>query len=409
MATNSIGLAYRLLTLTVLLGCAPAFGQAGSAKAIWLPSDAAMRRVPAALLAQLREDPYAYFRFVNKPWALRVCREFAGEITVLPRVRLHGDAHLEQYAYTEKDYGLDDFDDSAEGPSVVDLVRFTGSLHLASRRRNWTAGLDGVIDQFFRGYRAGLKDPAYVAPVPRVVTRLRSAARRDPAAFLEWAESIMLPVSAQLVEEARQSLELVVPRMAAIRPGFTREQFAIKKIGTIRLGIGSLLTVKLLMRVEGPSAAAGDDLILESKELSDLTGVSCLYVPSVGESVRVIDGAEQIGRLRHDVLSVVPKPASVGPEVRDRWIRSWDYSYGEVNIDDLASVEELKEIAHDVGVQLGAANLSDREQSAEARLRIRELETVARLEPRIRALARQMSREIVDASKRLRAAPARRP
>jgi len=396
---RSLVLALQLLTIAA----APAVAQSGSASIIWLPSDAAMRRLPMPLLAQLREDPYAYFRFVNKPWAQRVCREFAGEITGLPRVRLHGDAHLEQYAYTAKDYGLDDFDDSAEGPSVFDLVRFTGSLDLAARRRGWTSGLDSVVDGFFSGYRAGLKDPAYVPPIPRVVVRLRSGAKRDPAAFLAWAESLMLPAPAQLVEETRHSLDLLVPLLAAKRPGFTREQFVIKKIGTIRLGIGSLLTVKLLMRVEGPTTAAEDDLILESKELSDLTGIGCLYVPSLGQHARVIDGAEQIGRLWHDVLSIVPKPATVGPEVRERWIRSWDYSYGEVNVDDLASVEELKELAHDAGAQLGALNLRDREASVEALMRARELETVARLEGQIRALARQMSREVVEASKRLRA------
>ena len=36
----------------------------------------------------------------------------------LPVVRLHGDAHVEQFAFTNDAWGLDDFDDSARGPAL---------------------------------------------------------------------------------------------------------------------------------------------------------------------------------------------------------------------------------------------------------------------------------------------------
>src|SRR5262245_11299170 len=91
--------------------------------------------LPPGLLARLQKDPYAYFRFVNKAWARRVCAEFGPDLPTLTRVRLHGDAHLEQYAFTSEAYGLDDFDDTADGPSVIDAVRFLGSLDLAARQR----------------------------------------------------------------------------------------------------------------------------------------------------------------------------------------------------------------------------------------------------------------------------------
>ena len=52
-----------------------------------------------------------------------------------PNVQLHGDAHLEQYAFTKSAWGLDDFDDSTRGPALVDIIRFLGSIDLTVRRR----------------------------------------------------------------------------------------------------------------------------------------------------------------------------------------------------------------------------------------------------------------------------------
>jgi hypothetical protein len=131
--------------------------------------------------------------------------------------------------------------------------------------------------------------------------------------------------------------------------------------------------------------------------------VECLDVPKAGEIFRVIGGAEQIGRIRHEVLSVIPKRQADRPETRDWWIRNWDSTYGEVDIDDLASVEELKEVAHDVGAQLGSANLRERSPLLEAQMRQRELETSKRLEGRIRLLARQLARELLEEWTRFRA------
>src|SRR5262245_32905093 len=85
------------------------------------------------LIERLRADPYDYFRFVNRSWIARVCDDFSSDLEGLPVVRLHGDAHVEQFALTQDAWGLDDFDDSARGPAVVDIARFLGSIDLVCR------------------------------------------------------------------------------------------------------------------------------------------------------------------------------------------------------------------------------------------------------------------------------------
>ena len=106
-----------------------------SALAQLRPEPDAIKLAPCELIDRLQDDSTDYFRFVNRPWIARVCEAFAEDFPNLPQARLHGDAHIEQFAVTEDAWGLDDFDDSARGPGLVDIVRFLGSIHLVVRRR----------------------------------------------------------------------------------------------------------------------------------------------------------------------------------------------------------------------------------------------------------------------------------
>ena len=148
---------------------------------------------PPEFRARLAESPLAFFRFVNRAWTHAVCDAFTGEAPDLPPVRLHGDAHIEQYAVTATARGLDDFDDSARGPVVVDIVRFLGSLELAAKQREWTASLPAAVDAFFAAYRHALESPAVSA----------SGSRRGPAAARGAGQvSRRVPVVGRLADAA---------------------------------------------------------------------------------------------------------------------------------------------------------------------------------------------------------------
>ena len=76
-------------------------------------------------------------------------------------------------------------------------------------------------------------------------------------------------------------------------------------------------------------------------------------------------------------------------------MRTWDETYVELAITDLASPDELGEAAHDVGAQLGSTNLRQSIPLLEAQLRRAELAAVRRLDPRIRATARRLVDELL--------------
>jgi hypothetical protein len=378
----------------------------------WLPpgSDS----LPEPLARAIRMSPHAFFRMANRAWAGRVCAAFAGDLGKLGPVRLHGDPHVEQYAVTDNGYGLDDFDDTAQGPSVIDLVRFLGSLRLAARERGWSGQFDRLADAFLRGYQHGLIDTgdasssAGLKPrlhtVPRVVQRLRRQPVRDQAAFLAWADGLMQPVLPSVARATRQALDLLAAHMSTGEPRRPAGYFTIKRVGRLALGIGSLRLPKLLIRVEGPTAAANDDVILEAKEPANLSGIECLAPAQQSAAVRVITGTQQIGRLHHEVLSLVPSLIGDSSSGHHWWIHDWTPSYAEVDIHGLASVAELSELAEDAGQQLGSASLPVNSAAALER-RQRESRTIAALDSRLRQVTIRLTNDLLRAWEAFRRQP----
>jgi hypothetical protein len=64
--------------------------------------------------------------------------------------------------------------------------------------------------------------------------------------------------------------------MLGERPDLVPGYFAVKRAGWLRMGVGRATVNKILMRVSGPTADAGDDVLLEAKEVVSLEGVRCL-------------------------------------------------------------------------------------------------------------------------------------
>ena len=165
---SSDGRPRRLGTAAIGLGLSAAvasFGCAAPSKAPERPRAASNRPfdvdlasmaqpLDPALVGRVRQSPTTFFRFVNAAFGNEVCRLFQPQLSSMGVVGLHGDPHLLQYAITDTGRGLTDFDDAASGPPVLDLLRFSTSLVLASARAGADGEIDAVLDGFFRGYRS---------------------------------------------------------------------------------------------------------------------------------------------------------------------------------------------------------------------------------------------------------------
>ena len=334
------------------------------------------------LVERLSATPHGYFRFVNAPFAAETCRLFADVAAALPEVNLHGDAHVEQYAVTSLGRGLTDFDDCTRGKAVIDLVRFGTSLLLAAREKGWAAGERRFLDAFLDGYRVGLRGYRREMRTPELVTRTRAGFRWDHAPALRQAHALIdkAPLPRDVFADGVAQFAGLVRFARELPEGF----FEVKRVGALTMGVGSALDEKYLIIFEGETASAEDDLVVEAKQIRDLTGNPCVRT-DVGAS-RVLDGQRLIAYEPFAFAAVVPHGGKFF------WMHDWTDDYQEASIHSaIRTPRDLREIAFDAGVQMGRAHPKRPDGSPDKDRRKAVLRSLDATEARVRAAIREMA------------------
>ena len=109
---------------------------------------------------KMADGPFSFLRATYWRWAETIL-DLCPELTGAPPVLAVGDIHLENFG-TWRDaegrlvWGVNDFDEAAEMPYVLDLVRLATSAVLARARGRTHAK---VCAQVFNGYLLGLANP----------------------------------------------------------------------------------------------------------------------------------------------------------------------------------------------------------------------------------------------------------
>lgn len=381
----------RLFCLSVVIGTAEGSGPANP-----LCIDPASQDFSGnpRLLDRIRSGPHGYFRFINIRFSAEVCRRFSTSLVHTPSLNLHGDAHIEQYAVTDLGRGLTDFDDSSTGPGFIDWLRFGVSVHLACRTRGWEDRADDLTEQFLRGYRDALRDPEIAVPEPLVVQRIRSTFSIDRKAYFGWVDSIMDPVPAEERDSLSIALQPYVEAMLAERPGLSREYFGWVKTGYLRMGIGSALDTKYLVRVRGETDDPMDDVVLECKQVRDLSGIDCVSSAKRSDAFRILLGQARIAYQPFHHLGYFRFRGHTF------WVHSWVENYREVAIgESFRSYEELAEVVYDAGVQLGRGHVKHIATPFDRQLRREQLEVLDRHEPEIEQTCREFVEQTIAAWK----------
>jgi hypothetical protein len=308
------------------------------------------------LAERISADAHSYFRFVNRAFAASVCKRFESKLKEMPRVRLHGDPHIEQYTVTDLGRGLADFDDAAVGPPVIDLARFATSAVLASRAKGLSrADENSLVSELFRGYREGLKGTR-PGKAPAFALAMASGFKQDRKGFIDSADNAMIAVDQKDESFVRAEVEAYsklakLPKRAA---GF----FTIKKLGLLKLGIGSALVRKYLVRLEGDTPALDDDVLMEIKEISTLDGVTCMEAIASGAA----EGRDREQREAGNKKLLVPqlldesKLAPVG--ARRFWVNEWLANYQEAKLKKLQTAD-LGPLVYEAGLWLATEHLRD--------------------------------------------------
>jgi len=354
------------------------------------------------LLQRIRRGPHGYFRYINTIFAEAVCVRFQEHLDGIPNVNLHGDAHLENYAITERGRGLTDFDDATIGPMVLDLVRFGVSIHLACRANGWQDQAEPLVKSFLSSYTAALRDSGLTVPPPELVARVRAGFTTDRELSLAAKEELMKPLGEPL-ENFEVPFKQYIDQMAIKRPGLPSHFFEIKKAGRLKMGVGSALDEKYLFEVEGATRAREDNLFLEIKEVRALHGISCILL-SKENPMRPIVMQARLADKPYRYTGFIVIARSAGYEVNKTfWVHEWPARYHELSIrNSFQTPKDLYDITVDVGVQLGLGHPKSISDTYSSELRSRMLSTLAELQEEIEQTISDLTRQTIAAWKQFR-------
>jgi hypothetical protein len=108
---------------------------------------------------KMREGPFTFLRATYWRWA-EIILDVCPDLRTAPRVLAVGDIHLENFGtWRDMDgrlvWGVNDFDEAAEMPYVIDLVRLATSAALADSE----VAVDGICSCIRSGYADALENP----------------------------------------------------------------------------------------------------------------------------------------------------------------------------------------------------------------------------------------------------------
>lgn len=367
---------------------------------------------PAALasepkvLAKLAASPFAYFRYIAGPFSQAVCERYQDKNALLPTVRLHGDAHVEQYAVADDGFGIVDFDDATQGPPTIDWLRYSSSLWLAARFD--PASAETAIAAFLRGYREGLAEPEAVltAPEPAASRRVRAKNHGSAVEWLDAVTKMIVPPDHVSAETMTRVRAIYQRSMLEQNPDLSSEYFALKAGGLLDMGIGSVHETKFLVRVEGPTAAPADDVILEKKQMKQHIFGQCNRTVSEEhlDPRRVVEAQAKFSRTPQRLLGYVEV------DTETFYVHAWRVHYRELGLEDIATAAELADLAHDVGLQLGRGHPLFPPASESGRAERRGIaDALAKIAPEIPRASKELAERVQRAQERLAAGYARAP
>jgi len=360
---------------------------------------AALRAQPggSALVEKVDGSAFLYFRLLAQQFAARTCYAFRDLRARLPFVAVHGDAHLEQFVVTEDWFGLTDFDRAGFGPAVVDLVRYAASIHLACREAAWPCDANQAVSAYITAYRAALDRP--VARVePALVRRVR--APQDRQRWFEWAEGLLQPLSIEEQRLLATGWARFLALMEATAPERPESFYRIVRAGIVRIGIGSGLEPKTLIRIAGPTDAPDDDLILEGRITTPPDPRDCISRPATGGSLHALMFTALLSQRLPEVFGFFPREGARKEE--EIWIQSWDPGHRELLLADLRGQADLNELATDAATQLAGHFWTTFPEQLRGHQRFAQLRALELTDQRARTLGSELARETVSEWERFR-------
>lgn len=255
----------------------------------------------------MQESPFVFYRATAFLFYNDLKTQTA--LNTAPQVPLQGDFHLENMGtYIGSNgamgYDLNDFDEAITGPNSWDLARLAVSIHLAADETGFNfEERQQLIAHFLKAYLAQVqnlqKQPALLQQIlderyldekagKQVLEARERFSRPAWLAEMTNGKRFILNDKVRPVQAAEaQMVQAALNQYVASRregAGF----YAIKDIASRIAGKGSLGRYRYIVLIEGRSASAQDDLILEIKEAITPSAAYAGSPRSRNEATRIV-------------------------------------------------------------------------------------------------------------------------
>ena len=195
-------------------------------------------------------------------------------------------------------------------------------------------------------------------------------------------------------------MKTFVREMCVLDPSLNDGFFTVKAGGKLDLGIGSANAEKFLARLEGPTSAPDNDVVLEAKALRTAGFASCMREISL-DATRVESAAQ--------MQMSCPRPAALSrrndnPGQALLHARVAGPVHGALGRRHPQRGGALRGIAEDVGLQLGRGHAKTKDPANVARLRSELRDAAKRIEPDVVNESYELAVEVSSTWRRFRAA-----
>lgn len=318
---------------------------------------------------RIADNPHSYYRFINRKFSQVVCKEVASRKLPTPVGPIHGDAHLEQYTVTDLGRGITDLDDARSGPASLDLMRMATSIRIAA---TMVEGLpkgagDTLAQSFFDTYLAVMAGKGQPLKAPSVVAKLSAKMDTDRKGFLEFVDK-----NTQSFDDTGVEQKVIMDLMTGFLPTWAEEVHAalkkkvnphfakVKKSGPIKLGIGSALDRKFLVRVEGLTDKPDDDLVVEVKAVRDLSSDGCSTTDRNYDPRRFTVIEESQLFQKEKALFFVPRVLAD----QNYWVSFWNPNFKDLKVQKhVKTYSELAELSTEMATLIGNEHRASRKDA----------------------------------------------
>ena len=201
------------------------------------------------------------------------------------------------------------------------------SLELAAQANHWQNNTDELLTAFLDGYRKALENPEIEFAEPALSQKVRAAFTINRDAYFQWIASVMQPMAQSLRDSLVAAIHPYVETKLAEKPALTAAYFQVEDCGILQMGIGSALDMKFLVRIRGKSDDPNDDVMLEFKEVRDLSGIDCIDSGREKDPFRILVAQTRIAYTPFSHLGYFRFRG------RNFWVHSWVDNYEEIKID----------------------------------------------------------------------------